>query len=481
MRKRGVRLVVVVAILLAGAGGYFGYQGFVAPDDVVAAEPTPQTVAVSRADVVITANGTGEIVPAEEVAVGFQSGGLLAEVAVEVGDHVLAGDVLAVLDDTDAQEAIAEAELQVTRAEINLQLVQAQVEAGLAQANLEAAQADYEEAASAAAHVGDQTASARVSLQQAIDDLAAAQETYNETWDPARDWELYARNSTLESERERTASALVQAQQALEVAQASYNLAWVNIDESTVQDSQIRVTEAELALASEPLDLQQLELALTEAKTSLEAAQRTLAETTLTTPIAGTVTSVAAAVGERVGSEAIVTLVDLEVPQLLFWVEEADMASVDVGNKVNIVFEALPDDTFAGEIARVDPVLVTVDSTLAVQAYASLDVSSQPVDLFVGMTAEVEVIAGEALGAPVVPLEALRELSAGEYAVFVVGDDGQLELRPVEVGLRDFVYAEIVSGLEIGEQVSLGVDESAQAAAEVPEAELPTGGIPFIR
>ena len=483
MKKRVLRLIVVVAVLLVGAGGYFGYQRFLVPEEAVAAEPSLQTATVSRADIVISVDGTGEIVPAAEVAVGFQSGGLLAEVAVEVGDQVREGDVLARVDDPNAQEAVSQAQMQVAQAEINLDLSKVDAEAGLAQANLEAAQADCEEDASVAAHVGDQTTSARVSLQQAIDGLADAEQAYQEAWDSARDWELYDRRlgPILESERERTASALVQAQQALEVAQASYNLAWVNIDESTVQDAQIKVTEAELALARESLDLQQLELALAQAELDLEAAQRTLEEMVLTAPMDGTVTDVAGTAGERVGTESIITLANLDLPLLKFWVEESDMAGVAVGNTVNVVFEALPDGAFPGEIARVDPALVTVDGTLAVQAWASVDVSSQPVDLLAGMTAEVEVIAGEALDVAVVPVAALRELSAGEYAVFVVGDDGKLELRPVEVGLKDFVNAEIVSGLEFGEQVSLGVDEGAQATGEVPEAELPSGGMPFIR
>jgi len=59
----------------------------------------------------------------------------------------------------------------------------------------------------------------------------------------------------------------------------------------------------------------------------------------------------------------------------------------------------------------------------------------------------------------------------------VVQPDGEMELRPVEVGLQDFVNAEIVSGLEMGEIVSTGVEESVET--EVPEQEMmmPGGGI----
>jgi HlyD family secretion protein len=70
----------------------------------------------------------------------------------------------------------------------------------------------------------------------------------------------------------------------------------------------------------------------------------------------------------------------------------------------------------------------------------------------VGLNAAVDVSAGRAEGAVLVPVEALRELSPGEYAIFVM-EVGEPKLRTVEVGLMDFTMAEITSGLEPGEIV----------------------------
>jgi multidrug efflux pump subunit AcrA (membrane-fusion protein) len=66
------------------------------------------------------------------------------------------------------------------------------------------------------------------------------------------------------------------------------------------------------------------------------------------------------------------------------------------------------------------------------------------------------VIAQETRNAALVPLEALRELTTGQYSIFVVKDDGTLELRLVQVGLKDLVNAAITSGVTSGEVVSLG-------------------------
>jgi RND family efflux transporter MFP subunit len=466
MRKRNIWLIIVVLLLAAG-GGYVAYARYFAPTEE-SLEPVLQTATVYQGDIVLTAEGSGNLLPASELALGFQAGGVLVEMWVEVGDQARAGDALARLDDTDARQTVAEAELQVTQAEINLALARNEADAGLSQANLDAMQLDYEAAVTRAAHTGDQLTSARVNLEQAQESLTDAQENYDTAWDPARDWELeWNRTSArLEAERESTLRGLEKAQDNLQVAQASYNLAVIGIDDSAVQDAEIKVANAQVALANEPIQLQQLELALAQAQLKLESAQRALDQTTLIAPVDGVVMDVAAVVGESVSAGSIVTLADLETPLVRFWVEEVDLLSVALGNSVNVVFEALPDYVFAGEIVRVDPALVTVDGTSAVQIWASVDLTSHPVNLLSGMTAEVEIIAGEARGVLLAPVQALRELTPGQYAVFVVEPDGELEMRVVEVGLMDFVSVEIVSGLELGDVVSTGEAEGSLPSGE---------------
>ncbi|MDY7042303.1 MAG: efflux RND transporter periplasmic adaptor subunit, partial [Chloroflexota bacterium] len=223
-------------------------------------------------------------------------------------------------------------------------------------------------------------------------------------------------------------------------------------------------------------DLEIAQLSVEQARNKLTSAQADLEGTVLKAPFAGIVTAVEAEVSEMVGTSSIITLADMEKPLVRFWVEETDMNSVAVGNAVNIVLEALPDYTFLGEIIRVEPALVTVDNTSAIQIWASVDLTANPVPLLSGMTVEVEVIAGEARNVLIVPVQALRELSPDQYAVFVVKSDGELELRPVEVGLKDFVNAEIISGLQLGEAVSTGERTSSSQSTQSPSNEEPPAG-----
>jgi len=522
-------LIALVVVVVAAAGGYYYYTNVYAQPEK-AAEETIKTSRVRQGEIVLSATGTGALIPADDVSIGFETSGVVAEVLIKVGDHVQAGDVLARLDETDVrrsvtiaelnvkqaeanlasqqdptetQRAVDKAQIQVSQAEINLKSAQLNLDelltwtpdensVAIAQLNLESAQASLEAASNESA--SDQTISVRISLEQAQSSLADAQEGYNTTWDPARDWELYTRGSRLESERESATRNLVKAQQNLEIAQANYNLAWAGIDgtsklnaqvqvinaqvaledaqtgpsDNEIEAARLAVQQAELSLAQARIDLEevqlgtdttQAELSLTQVKLDLEAAQEKLDQLKLVAPISGLVTALDTRVGQSAGTSAIVTLANLEQPMVEIYLDESDLDKIAVGNEVEAVFDALPDQTFTGHVVWVEPALVTVSMVPTVVAKAVLEgVSLQ--DLPAGLNASVDVISGKAENALLVPVEALRELSAGEYAVFVVKDDASLEMRPVEVGLMDYSNAEITSGLEVGEQVSTGIVET---------------------
>jgi RND family efflux transporter MFP subunit len=541
-RKRAF-WIVVLALALAGGGGYAAYASglvpWLAPQGASEQETTLQTASVTVGDLSITADGSGMLVASSEVELGFSSSGTLIELLVDVGDQVQAGDVLGWIEDTDARNSVVNAELSVIQAEealedakdvtalqqsvLQAELNVSQTEADLAaaqkdldellnwapdeteveiaKANLLIAQASYQNTLAKADMRDEQTASTRIKLEQAIRDLEEAQVNYANAMDAARDWE---RN--ISDTRERAAEALQNAQDNLEIAQASYDLAlidsnaidvqnaWVKVlnarqtlddlqtapEEEDIAAARIKVQELEVTLGQARLDLAhaqealaeadaiEAELSLQQAQLKLETAQDALAGTTLVAPISGVVIEVNAEVGEMVNGTVIV-LADLEAPVVQFWVEESDLGSVAVGNRVNVVFEALPDLTYPGEIVRVDPVLVSVSNTPAVQAWASIDTGAHPVRLLGDMNVEVEIVAGETKNALLVPVQALRDANAGEgqYAVFVMQPDGSLEMRLVEIGLMDYVNAEVLSGLERGELVSTG-ETTTSSSSQTP-------------
>lgn len=540
-RSRRFWIGLILVIALVGIGGYYYYANTsvaTAADE----EPAVQTSIVRRGDITISATGAGTVIPAEEITLGFYTGGTLTELLVQVGDRVQAGDVLARLDDTNAQQAVANAQLQlaqaalqtdpqkveravaltqisVEQAEINLALAQADRDEllnwtpdedtiALAEANLAAAEASYEDAVSKDAASGNSLTSVRISLDQAERSLADAQDAYETAFDPGREWELYMTDPScqpgqggnipctgtplktkLENERVAAENAVTRAEENLSIAQANYNLAISNLNnnnavnaqssvlnaqialenartgptEAEIEAAQIRVDQAELSLRQAQLNLEaaednaQAEISQAQAELNLEAAQRTLEQTTLTAPMDGTIVAITAQPGESVGA-GFITLADLSRPLLEVFLDETDLDKVGVDFEVDVTFDALPDDVFTGHVIQVDPQLSTVSGVTAVRAVVLLDGDSfaKPQTMPVGLNATVDVIGGRATRALLVPVEALRELSPGQYAVFVM-ENGEAKLRQVEVGLMDFTFAEILSGLEEGEVVTTGI------------------------
>ena len=209
----------------------------------------------------------------------------------------------------------------------------------------------------------------------------------------------------------------------------------------------------------DPDELEKAELQLANAQAQLAVSERNLAEATVLAPFDGTVMAINGDVGDIV-SGSFITMAELSQPHLQIFLDETDLETLEIGNEVEVIFDAIPEVTYFGQVVQVDPGLTTTNNVTTAQGTAVLDPQETPNTgkLLVGMNAAVDVIGGRAEDVVLVPIEALRELSQGEYAVFVV-EDGEPVLRLVEIGLMDFSFAEITSGLDAGETVSTGIVE----------------------
>ena len=534
-RRFWIIAVFLIIIVVGIAAYYFTTSG---ASNTAAEEPELQTSVARQGDITVSATGAGTIIPANEISLSFGISGIVRELLVQVGDKVQNGDELARLDDTNAQQAVANAELQllqttmqtdasatetgvsyddisVAQAEINLETAQSKLDdllnwepdgesVALAEANQAAAEASFAAARGqeAASYTSSQISA--INLEQAKQAVVDAQTAYETAYDPGREWELYIDDPScktgeqhpnctgepysdkIERERSSAENAVSRAQDNLEIAQLQYSssLSSSNSSSSTNAQSNIIaaqqaveaaksgptddeieaaktvVRQAELSLKQAMLNRESNALNLAQSRLNLESVQAALEDTKLASPIDGTVMAVNGSVGESVSGPVIV-LADLEQPLLEVFIDETDLDTVGLDYEVEVVFDALPDSTFSGHIIQVDPMLSEIGGVSAVRAVVQLDADSfaKPQTLPVGLNGTVEVIGGRAQNAVLVPVEALRELSPGEYAVFVM-ENGEPQLRFVEVGLMDFSFAEILSGLESGETVTTGIIET---------------------
>jgi HlyD family secretion protein len=517
--------IIIALVLILAVGGYAAYNYWWKPGEVQNTEtPAVQTAVARLGDLTVFASAVGSVVPATEFGVGFDESGTLTEILVKAGDEVQEGQVLARLDTGKSEEeialAVSQAKLNVLNAQNALDDIYASADMDAAQALL-----DVESAQQALDDLTNselRQAEAMQSVAEAEQAVVNARSVYNSvrttadqsTIDAAKA-ELVLAESSLKSARDKfndyadkpdTNLTKANLQLKLNNAQAVYNsaLSYYNAVTGTGSDldrasseadllaaqaqladaqkeletvqagptpGELALAQAELAAAqakwevlkigADPDEVALAEATLANAQADLALAQEDQAVIELSAPMNGTIMSIDASVGEKIGTGSIITIADLSLPVLEVYLDETDLDNVGVGYEVDVTFDALPDEVFTGHIIEVDPGLQTVSNSQVIRAVAQLDADSfaKPQNFLVGMNAAIDVIGGRAQNVVLVPVEALREISPGEYAVFVMDGD-QPRLRTVTVGLMDFTSAEITSGLEPGEIVTTGIVET---------------------
>jgi len=459
------RLLFAFGLLILFVGGGFAYYQVIYLPSQAPEEPDIQTTVVRQGDLVIYASGSGTLIAADEIELGFGTNGPVAELSVQVGDEVQAGDVLAVQGDREQLESA------VTADQLSFMNTQKALEDLYENSSLVSAQAQLD-------------------LANAMDELHTAQYTWTvqQEGNRASEATLDAAKAELKMAKE----ALDRAKQKLDKdpnnaslqlnyanAQKKYDSAlrnwnWYTGHPTEIQqaqlDAEVAIAEAKVAEAEQayervkdgpdPDEVTTAELQLANAEATLAVSQRNLEESVIVAPMDGTILAVTAEVDENV-SGSFITLADLSQLYMEIFLDETDMDKIDLDYEVEVIFDALPDRVFTGRVVQVDPSLYTSGQISTVKGLVKLDETATAAinKLLLGMNAAVDVIGGRAEGVALVPVEALRELSPGEYAVFVM-EDGELKLRPVEVGLMDFTFAEIKSGLEVGEVVTTGIVET---------------------
>lgn len=473
--------IIVLAVVLAAGGGYTYYAAASQPAQIVE-DDTLRTTTARQGDLVLYASGTGTLVAADEVELSFGISGEVAEVFVEVGDQVQVGDVLARLEEgeslTTLEASVTSAELSVLSARQALEDLDesATMQAALAQQalaealdNLESAEYTWQVQQEGYRATGETIAAAEANLVLAEQQVDRAQAEYNQVSGRAED----------DPARALALSNLVAAKQQRDSVLRELN--WYTGSPNTVDqmllDAEVALAQATLEEAEstwevlqngpDPDDVALAEAQLANAEAQLAKAQETLADAIedqekidLVAPMDGTILELNLQVGQTAPTVAA-TMADLSQPHMEIFLDETDLANVRLGLEAEVIFDALPDDTFSGTVVWIDPSLYTSQGLSAIRALIQLEDSDlgDQGTLPLGLSAAVDVIAGRAEDAVLVPIEALREISPGEYAVFVLDGD-EPELRFVEVGLMDYTSAAITSGLEAGDVITTGIVET---------------------
>ena len=493
---------LVPVLCVAVAGGVFLLRP--QQDKPASVDASYTEAAPERRDVTNTLSGTGTLNPANTYTVKSLVDGKVLTGTIEEGDIVEESNVLYTIDSSDASTNFEKAEIAMQQAQrsydkvVDRQYVRAEV-AGVV-SSLKVTKGDEVTSGQEVAVIRDSSRmlltlefpaadaanfsvgqSAAVTLDGTFEQLDGTVTSVSGT-DALSAGNLLTRTVTitvknaggLTTAQAATASIngvssigsatfAYQAERTL-TAQASGTVTSINVQEG----SEVAKDDIILGLSGDDLteSIQSASESLRSAEISMQNLQDAMNNYTITAPISGTIIEKDAKAGDAVkAGDTLCIVYDLSYLEMSINVDELQISSISVGQKVQITADAVQDKTYVGTVTRVSmkgtanggtttyPVTIRIDDTDGLRP---------------GMNANAEIVVAEANNALAVPNAAVVR---GSY-VLVTKDspsaanaDTAMEAPegfvyvPVKTGVSDDDYTQIVSGIQEGD--TIGYDPSS--------------------
>ena len=508
------RIVVAALGIVALVLGTLIYRDMFVPSKTAANALNLSTVA--RRTVTASITGSGNLEPLAQANVNFKVAGTLTEIDATVGQHVSAGQKLAVIDSSPQQAALAQAQANLATAEANLQSVETPLTSNQLtqlQDNVTTALQTY----------NDTVASVNLSNSQDATQVATDQSQLT-TDQQALSFNLTYQNDLLQLNNDKTTyqsalaafkadttcqgvafasyspqclsefTAVSNAQLAVAIDQGKLNVdtAAVNADQSKLnQDTakqqadkvagQRSVNQAAASLTSardqlktqteaKPNQIASAQAQLANAQAAVLAAQQNLNNTTLLAPMDGEVNSISGVVGEAVSPGGGTTA---EAPggQAPLPTAAASNAFMVIGNVSGMEVVIPFAESDASRLASNQDAQVTFDAVpnltisghvLAVGSAAA--VTSGVVNYYATIVlnqTDKALKQGMTANATVTVSKAANALTVPNLAITHVGQQafvqvysgGQQTQTAIETGVVGDQFTEVTGGLNDGEQV----------------------------
>ena len=520
--KKIIRIVSIVLVLAAvGVGGYWYYQNkMVSASTTTSGTTYTQVVQVKQGSMDATVSIVGELEAEQSASLAFEQmsdTANLLTLAVQAGNVMTKGQVLATIDTASYEQALDQANSDLLAAEETLadlktpatalQIAQADVAVSKAKVGLQKAQDALDELvnpdipslesavasaksalakAQASVLAQEQDAAAKTQLDQLIYAESTPTAEYNrlaaETYsdDYYQDRLELAYNKMMDTQDARVTyqldsqSGALQAQMTLRNAQTTLADAQEALAEAKAGGDKLKVATAKVAVHVAEVDLQaaqearqeldegadateiaMAQAAVDEKRLAVSDADAALAGTQLVAPFDGTILETNVSEGDLVSTNTtILTLANLNTLQVVASVDETTIRQVNEGQDAAITFDAFPGQNFTGKVLSV-PLQGSLQGDVMVYSVPISLIGAEGLALKVGMTANVEIQVEQVADALLVPTIALRQ-SDGQYQVLVpntTDPNGAAEAAPVEIGLSDGTYTQITKGLNAGDQV----------------------------
>lgn len=469
-------IIVLLILILLGAGGWYGYQWYQANQAATTEAPSYETLTVTRGTIASTVNATGNIEPEAELSLSFRTTGRVAQVYVTAGQQITANQLLATLDTTDLTLALAQSKVSLEISEAQLTklvappsmsdiaaaqagVVVAQAGVAGAEAALESAQASYRQLLA-----GPSEAQRTVNLaqvRQAEANLKRAQQAYNQVKNQPNIGELPQ------------SSELEQVTVAYEVAKAQAALTEEGPDQAEIAAARNQIVQAEVQLrqaqsnvvtaqnnlqtllrGADAEDVQIAQAQVRQAQLNQLQAENSLSNSQLTAPTNGVISQVNIRQGElNTGALPAIVLTNLDSFHMTVLVDEIDVRQIAVGQPVRISVDALPDRDLSGRVTEISPVANNVSGVIAYEVTVVPEPTDAP--LRAGMSATAIITTAQVDNVILVPNRFIQLDRETDQAFVYKMVNSQPVLQEVELGLRNEQESQILAGLTDGDSIAL--------------------------
>ena len=270
----------------------------------------------------------------------------------------------------------------------------------------------------------------------------------------------------LQTERSSRLTDIERTKLELEKAGRDYERSKRLIAEKLISQELFDDTRTEFELKKNSLERAQKDLSLVEYRLTKTKILAPFDCTVLTRPVS-VGQAVSGSGGFNSGTE-VLTIANLNDMVINAHINQADITRLSQGQEVDVQVESMPGLKLKGLVERIAP-QTTIKNNIkgyAVRiAMKGLDARVLP-----GMTANVSIPVASSENALALPMAAVFS-EQGERFVFVKKDD-RFERRPVQIGVADYDYAEVLNGVTEGEIVSL---ETPPGETAIKLAQKPAG------
>ncbi len=242
----------------------------------------------------------------------------------------------------------------------------------------------------------------------------------------------------------------------------------VGNSKKAIIDAERSIEELELSLedlkaGTDDLDIRAKKIAIQQKEDALLDAQQDLAKYYVRAPFDGLVAEVNVKKGESISSGAVATLITKQkVAEIT--INEIDTAVVKVGQKATITFDAVEDLTITGEVAEIDTLGTVTQGVVTYDVKIVFDTQDERIKP--GMSMSASIITEMKQNVLMVQNSAIK--SEGDWQYVEILENGNARRQPIETGLSNDLYTEVISGVEEGAQVVTGqssISSTAQSSA----------------